>query len=255
MVVSCLFYIPTHSYPSNLVDLLPTVISYLNPSDEDDPVFVAASDCLPEIMQHSHLSDGSGSKVLTEPLLVWLQVTGTRLIEASIASHNSGSAVSHSMCKLLTALGDHSSMYIANNISSVLTIQPPSHLQQPMPLASYTKGGLVQHYLKQMLAYTGLPGYFGIDEEESEMTLVFWFTLQEALWSAEFYFPEDDNEEKERRAVSQEVQEPEELKIAKAVYSQLVQILRRKCVFPLDGGWAKGNCRFWLFRIANTLET
>ncbi|KAH8827860.1 armadillo-type protein [Flagelloscypha sp. PMI_526] len=225
---------------NNLIDLLPIFMSYLTPTDEDDPIFVAASDSLQEIMQHSHLSDGSGAKVLTEPLLVWLETTGTRLIEASIASNNSGSPVSHSICKLMAALGEHSSLYIANNIASVLTVQPPNtHAQQAVPTSPYTKGVLVQHFLKQFLSYTGIPGYYGVDEEESELTLAFWFTLQEALWSADFYFPEDDNEEKERRAISQDGQEAEEITMAKAVYSQLVQVLRRKCAFPPNGGWAK----------------
>jgi hypothetical protein len=33
-----------------------------------------------------------------------------------------------------------------------------------------------------MLIYTGFPGYYGVDEEDSEATLGFWYLLQESLW-------------------------------------------------------------------------
>ena len=33
------------------------------------------------------------------------------------------------------------------------------------------------------MAYTGMPGYYGVDEEQSEMTLGFWYLFQESLWS------------------------------------------------------------------------
>lgn len=33
-----------------------------------------------------------------------------------------------------------------------------------------------------MLLYTGFPGYYGVDEEDSEATLGFWYLLQESLW-------------------------------------------------------------------------
>lgn len=232
---------------SDLTDIIPILFSFLNnPTSEDDPIFIAGSEALQEIMQHSVFSDGSGSKALTEPLLFWLQSTGARLIDGSVAASNPGSGVSHSICKLLAALGDHSSLYIANNLASQLTVQPPrSDLQQPIPPSPYTKGQLVQTLLQYILVYTGLPGYYGLDEEESENTLQFWFTLQESLWSTDYYIPEDDNEEKERRAINDTAEEPEELKVAKAVYTELVKILRRKVAFPAgNSGWAKGALYF-----------
>jgi hypothetical protein len=33
-----------------------------------------------------------------------------------------------------------------------------------------------------MLFYTGFPGYYGVDEDDSEATLRFWHLLQESLW-------------------------------------------------------------------------
>lgn len=40
----------------------------------------------------------------------------------------------------------------------------------------------VQEFLRLLLIYTGFPGWYGIDEEESEVTLNFWYLLQESLW-------------------------------------------------------------------------
>ena len=57
--------------------------------------------------------------------------------------------ISHSTCKLVTALGEHSTQYLA------------AHLNDP----------LVQAFMKVALGYTGFPGYYGIDEEESEVCL------------------------------------------------------------------------------------
>ena len=80
--------------------------------------------------------------------------------------------VSRSLCKLLVALGDHSAMYFAKNIASPTQLKPappsafplPFPLPLPLPLVSH----LVQNFLRLLLAYTALPGYYGADEEESE---------------------------------------------------------------------------------------
>jgi hypothetical protein len=96
------------------------------------------------------------------------------------------SSVSHSLCKLLVALGDHSATYLASNIASSITVSTgPS-------TTPTTRGHLVQNFLRLLLAYTGLPGFYGIDEEESEMTLGFWYLFQEALWAVDFYAENGD---------------------------------------------------------------
>lgn len=89
-----------------------------------------------------------------------------------------------------------------------------------------------------MLGYTGLPGHYGIDEDESEMTLGFWYLFQEALWSVDFHIDEEDTdaELKDR--------ENEQWNISKAVYSQLVRVLRTKVVWPAQAGlrgWTRGR--------------
>ncbi|KAF8158995.1 hypothetical protein BJ912DRAFT_1069769 [Pholiota molesta] len=62
-----------------------------------------------------------------------------------------------------------------------------------------TRGRLVQRFLQLLLVYTGLPGYYGVDEDESEMTLGFWYLFQEALWSTDFFVEEEGEEARCRR--------------------------------------------------------
>jgi len=115
------------------------------------------------------------------------------------------------------------------------------------PLPQRTKGSVAQAFLRLLLAYTGLPGYFGMDEEESEMTLPFWYLFQEALWSTDFYISRDgdgdgDGDGDEEVVASKEDVHAAQVGMAKAVYSELVRVLRRKVVFPVQGnGWSKGS--------------
>ena len=91
-----------------------------------------------------------------------------------------------------------------------------------------------------LMSYTALPGYYGEDEEESEMTLGFWYLFQEALWSTNYYF--EDGED--GVVPGGPDVEGSQWIIAKAVYRELVQVLRRKVVWPPQavlGGWAKGK--------------
>jgi len=189
-------------------------------------------------MTKSPLSDGSGSKTLTEPLMIWLDTTGNRIMEATLAN-DEVTPISHSLCKLLVALGDHSTSYIATNISSSLPVStgpntPPT-----------TKGHLTQNFLRLLLAYTGLPGYYGVDEEESEMTLGFWYLFQEALWSTDFYIEEGADDRSPAPADVEDGAEAKQVTMAKAVFTELVKVLRRKVVFPAPGaGWSRGSLLF-----------
>lgn len=143
--------------------------------------------------------------------------------------------VSHSFCKLLVALGDHSTLYLAANIASSL---PPSPFPPPPPPTHFPapslpdKSALVQTFLRLLLAYAALPGHYGADEEESELTLGFWYLFQEALWSAEyeqeFEFGDGDVE----APAGADRREQAQWRVAKAVYEELVQVLRRKVVWP-----------------------
>ena len=86
-----------------------------------------------------------------------------------------------------------------------------------------------------------MPGYYGVDEEESEMTLSFWYLLQESLWSVDYVEDgavdalqdwaeslgtnaEEKAPEEDRGAIAQNAAIP--------IYMALVQVLKRKATWP-----------------------
>lgn len=76
---------------SDLTPLIPILISLLAPSPNgefDETVFVSASDTLQEVMSKSALSDGSGSKTLTEPLLIWMDNWAGQIVNATLSSES-----------------------------------------------------------------------------------------------------------------------------------------------------------------------
>ena len=148
--------------------------------------------------------------------------------------------ISHSLCKLLVTIGDHSTSYIAANLTSNAPVTSPAVAQLQGPLLSGpppTQGQLVQTFLKLMMAYTTFPGFYGQDEEESEMTLGFWFLLQEALWSTDYHLEELDED------ATKPDNDDTPWEMAKAVYTELVCGLRRKVMWPdrnVQKTWTKG---------------
>ena len=139
------------------------------------------------------------------------------------------SEVSRSICKLISSLGDHSNTYFASNITSL----------KPVVGSSQTRSQLIQSFLRLLLSYTGLPGYYGADEEESEMTLAFWYLFQESLWNVEF----DGECEQGDVQSSLEMEEQNRMSVVHAVYAELVKVLRRKVAWPPQNvlaSWAKG---------------
>ncbi|KAF8632069.1 hypothetical protein AX15_002067 [Amanita polypyramis BW_CC] len=227
--------------PTNdLISLIPTLIALLEPAVEDDSIFLASSETLQEIMSKSALSDGSGTRTLTEPLLLWLDSTGGRIVERSVSTGDV-SPVSHSLCQLLSALGDHSTSYLALNITSQTPVATQFATPSQQGLVK-TRGHLVQSFLKLLLAYTGFPGYYGMDEEESEHTLGFWYLFQETLWSTDFYGEEEE--------VTPNRDNPEQVIMARAVYFEVVRVLRKKATFPPPGSnWSKDQVeKFQVYR-------
>jgi hypothetical protein len=109
----------------------------------------------------------------------------------------------------------------------------------PSVPANTARGRLVQSYLRILLAYTSLPGFYGVDEEESELTLGFWYLFQEALWSLD-----NDESDDDAAATGQPTrQEQDQWSVAKAVYVEVVRVLRRKIVWPNAvtlSSWTKG---------------
>ncbi|KAF8598080.1 ARM repeat-containing protein [Ceratobasidium sp. AG-I] len=184
----------------NITPLIPLLIDLLSPSADED-AFAGSSDVLQEILTKSSLSEGgAGLRTLTMPLLDWVSRAGVGIMQQAVTEGDSNH-ISHSTCKLVTALGEHSTQYLA------------AHLNDPP----------VQAFMKVVLGYTGFPGYYGIDEEESEMVLPFWYLLEEALLDADY------------------VGDPEgELwGMAKMIYLELVKVLKRKVTWPGEITWAK----------------
>ena len=214
-----------HGYPlpltpfySDVTALLPPLFSLLDPASATFQPTVSA---VLAVLSAPAFVDGSGSATLTLPLLQWCAQAGPPVIKRAIA--DGPDDVASAFCRLLAGLGDHSTSYLALNLN--------------VPL--------VQSFLHLMLSFTALPGSYGVDEEESERTLGFWYLLQEALWTVEFPPETEITREKEMWA------------LAKAVYAELVAALRNKVRWPPPTtGWAKGACiasHSWLSEMVRVL--
>jgi hypothetical protein len=87
-----------------------------------------------------------------------------------------------------------------------------------------------------MLDFTGLPGWFGVDEDESEACMPFWYLLQEALWSIDFSNPAESGDGWDRA-------EGRHWAFAAQIYKEVQEVLRRKVTWPRKDvlkGWSKG---------------
>ncbi|KAL4071677.1 armadillo-type protein [Scleroderma yunnanense] len=226
----------------NITPLIPLLVSLLNPpapgAEVDPDIFTPASDTLQEIMTRSPLSAGAGTATLTEPLLLWLDGVGSQILHSN-SSPEGLSDMSHSICKLISSLGDHSNTYFASNITS----------QKPVAGSPRTRAQLIQGFLRLLLSYTGFPGYYGADEEVSEMTLGFWYLFQESLWSVEF---DGECEQGDNTQPNLDVDEQNRMAVVHAVYAELVKVLRRKVAWPPQSmltSWAKDQVdKFQVYR-------
>jgi len=211
---------------SDIFPLIPSLINHLNP--DNDTSFIGASDVLQELLDQSTGKPNSHN-LLTDPLLIWVDSVGRRIIQSTTEA-GMVDEVSHSMCKLLTSLGDHGSDYFSH------------HFVSNEPCGPSTKGALIQMFLQALLSYTGLAGYYGVDEEESEMVLGFWYLFQESLWSEDISGKDDSPEEQQQKLAQRAA-------LSKVLYVELVKVLRRKVTYPPHGhGWAKGGSHVLCFR-------
>ncbi|KZO91650.1 ARM repeat-containing protein [Calocera viscosa TUFC12733] len=175
----------------DLTKSVPLLISLLSSRD----TFIAASDVLQEILTTSALSDGRGTKTLTEPLLAWIEASGQAILNESIEA-GMPDEKTHSLCKLLIAIGEHSSVWLADHLGETR----------------------VTNFLNLVLSFTNYPGVYLIDEEESEVALPFWYLFQESLMeSPHVAYPESP-----------------EWEMAKSLYTQLVIVLRKKAAWPTE---------------------
>ena len=70
------------------------------------------------------------------------------------------------------------------------------------------------------------------------MTLAFWYLFQESLWTAD-YHPNFDED-----GTGPSGLEGEQATVTQALYRELVQVLRRKVVWPSDNPWPRGEHLF-----------
>ena len=187
---------------SDITPILPSLFALLDPAA---PTFQPVVSAVLAVLSSTAFADGAGAATLTEPLLQWCAQAGPPIVSAA---HRDGpDETASALCRLLAGLGDHSTTYLAENLHAPL----------------------VQAFLRLVLSFSALPGSYGADEEESERMLGFWYLFQEALWTVEF--PPD----------SEAAREKEMWALAKAVYAELVAVLRNKVRWPMPpSGWAKG---------------
>ncbi|KAJ7600482.1 armadillo-type protein [Mycena floridula] len=224
--LKCLTAWLPHLPANNTTPLIPRIIGLLNPENETN--FVSACDALLGFIKSSSFYDSAGSRSFTEPLLCWIDATGSQIVQASLKS-GTVDEVSHALSELLRELGEHSISYLARNVTSL----------EPVQGCSKRRGELCQTYLRLMLIYTGFPGYFGIDEEVSERAHGFWYHFQEALWS------EDDSDDG-TMPLDLETRNT----VTKGLYVEVVVALRRKVMYPPPAhGWSKDQVhKFQVYR-------
>lgn len=153
-------------------------------------------------------------------------------LKTTILPPESDDPFARTLCRLMTTLGENFTDFIARN------------LLRPDVIA----------YLNMMIGFVGYPGYFGADQEISEIPLNFWSDLQESMVDAEDLFgggAGKDEEElvDEEEAARREEKEEEQRRVKEAaslVYRKLVEVLRMKIEYPEEeewAGWTKGMLR------------
>jgi importin-13 len=73
ILITCLF-------SSDITTLVPLLLSNLSQSD----MFIPSCNVVIEILSSSSLSGGAGTKILTEPLLFWLEHQGRLIYDSSL---------------------------------------------------------------------------------------------------------------------------------------------------------------------------
>lgn len=209
--------------------LIQPLFALLNPSTVH---FASAVGTMNSILASAAYSKGAGSRILTEPLLLWFAQWGPSIM--SEAMRNGPDESANALCKLLVGLGDHSSEYLAQNIACTRPINPAFNpVSAPSSSSLPTRAQVVQNFMQLMLSFASLPGFYGVDEEESEMTLGFWYAFQDTLWDVEV--PAEDQAYQSGGSDGM-------MTVSKTVYAQLVTALRNKVRWPHGrSGWAKGR--------------
>ncbi|GJJ75711.1 transportin-3 [Entomortierella parvispora] len=193
----------------------------------DDNTFDAAADVWSEIM--SSKAGARHQDTICEGLMPcfasqWAQ---SKLVESIQAEDEN---VGKSLCQLLSTFGDNFSDWIA---------------------AKFLRPDIIV-YLGMMMGFAGFPGYYAEDESTSDMTLNFWYMLQESISELPTENYEDTSgngfDYDQHTALScvssvsntlgLERESLQSIKLASIqVYSRLVEVLRKKLEFPLNKDW------------------
>jgi hypothetical protein len=193
----------------------------------DDNTFDAAADVWSEIM--SSKAGARHQETICEGLMPcfaseWAQ---SKHLE-SVQTENED--IGKSLCQLLSTFGDNFSDWIASKF-----LRPD-----------------IVIYLGMMMGFAGFPGYYAEDETTSDLTLNFWYMLQESISE----LPMEEYEEisgngqgDDHQVVLSSIssassitgldrQSMQSIKLASIqVYSRLVEVLRKKLEFPLHKDW------------------
>lgn len=140
--------------------------------------------------------------------------------------------VSKSLCQLLSTFGDNFSDWIA---------------------AKFLRPDIVV-YLEMMMGFSGFPGYYAEDESVSELTLNFWYMLQESLGDLQVDGSDDSLEhstgqEEDRPVILSTISSAASItglnreslqairKASTHVYIRLTEVLRKKLEYPPNNEW------------------
>ncbi|KAG0046011.1 hypothetical protein BGZ83_008794 [Gryganskiella cystojenkinii] len=188
----------------------------------DDNTFDAAADVWSEIM--SSKAGARHQDTICEGLMPcfaseWAQSKHLESIQAE------NEDISKSLCQLLSTFGDNFSDWIASKF-----LRPD-----------------IVIYLGMMMGFAGFPGYYAEDETTSDLTLNFWYMLQESIseLSQEEYEDTTGDRQEVLSSISSasaitglDKQSLQSIKLASIqVYSRLVEVLRKKLEFPLHKEW------------------
>ncbi|TRM55474.1 armadillo-type protein [Schizophyllum amplum] len=146
----------------DLTSLIPLLLARLGDGKDAD-TFTSIASALAEILSRAPAyQNGAGSRTLTEPLLLWLDGSGSRLVDRIVRASNSTAGgddedlddevPTRALVDLLAALGEHSVEYIARWVASARVVGG-GVMEAPVR----TRGELVQNFLSTVLALTVLP--------------------------------------------------------------------------------------------------
>ncbi|KAL1915458.1 uncharacterized protein VTP21DRAFT_6582 [Calcarisporiella thermophila] len=175
---------------SSLHPILKLVLSFL----PMEPTRDSATDVLLEFMSHpasATLQDTVCLELISCMMGEWMKGEILKRIQEQDEQEI------RNFCRLLSTFGENYTEWIAR------------HFVQPDILA----------YLEIMIMLTGFPGFYGAEQEISEMPLNFWYLLQESICE---FCPDQTGGVREA---------------SRMVYRKLVEVLREKIVFPPDEVW------------------